>query len=135
MAHRGETVAGSSRGVELSSGGGSPEMISDGCSDSNGKALVKGVGEHLLPSAQSGGLLRPGPSVAAPGTGNRHIDLLGQVLRSLRAVIKAGMTAPRTEAAKVVRRPAIAITTVGSAQDTGHLLTALALSWLPRMRD
>ncbi len=72
----GETVGGSSCGGQLSPGGGSTEMISDGCSDANRKVLVKGVGENLLPTAQAWGLWRPGPPVAAPGTGNRHIDLL-----------------------------------------------------------
>ena len=72
----GETVGGSSCGSQLSPGGGSAEMISDGCSDANRKVLVKGVGENLLPTAQAWGLWRPGPPVAAPGTGNRHIDLL-----------------------------------------------------------
>ena len=71
----GETVGGSSCGSELSPGGGSAEMISDGCSDANRKVLVKGVGENLLPTAQAWGLWRPGPPVAAPGTGNSHIDL------------------------------------------------------------
>jgi hypothetical protein len=50
-------------------------MISDGCSYANGKVLVKGVGENLLPSAQSGRLEWPGLAIAAPGTGNRHVDL------------------------------------------------------------
>ena len=71
----GETVGGSSCGSQLSPGGRSAEMISDGCSDANRKVLVKGVGENLLPTAQAWGLWRPGPPVAAPGTGNRHIDL------------------------------------------------------------
>jgi hypothetical protein len=71
----GEAVSGSSGSSELGPGGTSAEMISDRCSDANGKVPVKGVGEHLLPSAQSGRLWRPGPAVAAPGTGNRHIDL------------------------------------------------------------
>jgi hypothetical protein len=31
-------------------------MISDGCSDANRSVLVKGVVEHLLPSAQSRGV-------------------------------------------------------------------------------
>jgi hypothetical protein len=34
------------------------------------------IGENLLPTAQAQGLGRQGPLVAAPGTGNRHIDLL-----------------------------------------------------------
>jgi hypothetical protein len=50
-------------------------MISDRCSDTNGKVLVQRVGENLLPTAQAWGLRWPGPPVAAPGTGNRHIDL------------------------------------------------------------
>jgi hypothetical protein len=48
----GETVGGSSCGSQLSPGKGSTEMISNGCPDANGKVLVKGVGEHLLPTAQ-----------------------------------------------------------------------------------
>jgi hypothetical protein len=72
----GETVGGSSCGGELSSRGGAAEMISDGCTYTNCKVLIKGVGENLLPPAQSWGLWRPRPPVAAPGTGDRHIDLL-----------------------------------------------------------
>ena len=41
------------------------------------KVLVKGVGEHLLPTAQAWGPRRPGSPVAAPGAGDRHIDLFG----------------------------------------------------------
>ena len=51
-------------------------MISDGCSDANGKVLVKHVSEHLQPTAQ--GWRLAGTSGAAPGTGNRHIDMLGR---------------------------------------------------------
>jgi hypothetical protein len=47
-------------GRELSSGRESTKMISDGCPYGNGKVLVKGVGEHLLPTAQSWRLCRPG---------------------------------------------------------------------------
>lgn len=50
-------------------------MISDGCPYANGKVLVKGVGEHLLPTAQVWGLWRPGSPVPAPDAGNRHVDL------------------------------------------------------------
>jgi hypothetical protein len=50
-------------------------MISDGCTDTDCEVLVKGVGEHLLPTAQAWGVGWPGPPVAAPGTRNRHIDL------------------------------------------------------------
>jgi len=71
----GETVGGSSCGGELSSGWGSAEMISNGGSYANGKVLIKGVGKHLLPTAQSWRLWRPGPAVAAPDTGHRHINL------------------------------------------------------------
>jgi hypothetical protein len=69
-----------SSGGELSSGGLSTKVIGNGCSYANGKVLVEGVGENLLPSAQSGRLWRPGPAIAAPGTGNRHIDLLGHLI-------------------------------------------------------
>ena len=84
----GETVGGSSCGSELSPGGGSTEMISDGCTDANRKVLVKGVGENLLPTAQAWGLWRPGPPVAAPGTGNRHIDLLCHLIPGQALVTK-----------------------------------------------
>ena len=50
-------------------------MISDRRSDANGQVLIKSVDENLLPTPQAWGLWRPGPSVAAPDTGNRHIDL------------------------------------------------------------
>ena len=69
-------MGGSSCGSQLSPGGGSIEMISDRCLDANGKVLVKRVGEHPLPTTQAWGLWRPGPPVAAPGAGDRHIDLL-----------------------------------------------------------
>jgi hypothetical protein len=78
--HRGETVSGSSCSGELSPSGGSTKMISDGCSYANGKVVVKHIGENLLPSAQSGRPGRPGPSVATPGTRNRHIDLPGHLI-------------------------------------------------------
>src|SRR5215207_9163837 len=71
----GETVGGSSCSIQLSSGGGSTEMISNRRSDANCEVLVKCIGENLLPSAQSGGHCRPGPSVAAPGTGHCQADL------------------------------------------------------------
>jgi hypothetical protein len=69
-------VGGSSCGSQLGPGGRSAEVISDGCANANGKVLIKGVGENLLPAAQAWGLGRPGPPVAAPGTRNRHMDLL-----------------------------------------------------------
>jgi hypothetical protein len=53
---RGETVGCSSCGIELSPGGRSTKMISDSCAYANRKVLVKGVGENLLPTAQSGRL-------------------------------------------------------------------------------
>jgi hypothetical protein len=51
MTEGGETMGGSSCGSQLSPGGCSTEMISDGRSNANRKVLVKGVGEHLLPTA------------------------------------------------------------------------------------
>ena len=57
----GETVGGSSGTNQLGPGRGSTEMISDGRSDTNGKVLVKRVGENLLPTAQTWRLERPGP--------------------------------------------------------------------------
>ncbi|HEX5384745.1 MAG TPA: hypothetical protein VFW54_08900, partial [Propionibacteriaceae bacterium] len=50
-------------------------MISDRCTDANRKVLIKGVGEHLLPTAQARQIGWPSPPVAAPGTGNRHLQL------------------------------------------------------------
>jgi hypothetical protein len=50
-------------------------MISDGRSDTDRNVLIKRVGEHLLPTAQARRLRWPGPTVAAPGTGNSHIHL------------------------------------------------------------
>jgi hypothetical protein len=52
-AQRGETVSGSSCGVELSPSGRSTKMISDGCLDANRKVSIKRVGQHLLPAAQA----------------------------------------------------------------------------------
>ena len=72
---RGETMSGSSCGGQLSAGGGSTKMISDGRSYANRKVLVQCVCEHLLPTAQARWLRRPGPLVAAPRAGDRHIDL------------------------------------------------------------
>jgi hypothetical protein len=62
---RSETVDWSSCGIEFSSGRGSTKMINNGCSDANRKVLVKGLGEHLLPTAQVWGLWRPAFQVAA----------------------------------------------------------------------
>jgi hypothetical protein len=76
---RRETVGGSSGSSQLSPGRCSTEMISDGSKDTNGKVLVKGVGENLLPTAQTGGLCRQGFPLAAPGTGDSHIDLFGHL--------------------------------------------------------
>jgi hypothetical protein len=77
---RGKAVGGPSCSGELSSGGGSTEMISDGRPDAKCKVLIKCVGEHLLPTAQSRRLCRPGSPVAAPGTGRRHIDPFGHLI-------------------------------------------------------
>jgi hypothetical protein len=76
----GETVGSSSRCGELSSGGDSAEMISDGCPYANRKVLIKRVGENLLPTAQARRLWRPGPPVTAPSTGDSHIDLLRHLI-------------------------------------------------------
>ena len=54
-------------------------MISDGWTDTNRRVLVKRIGENLLPTAQARGLWWACPPVAAPGTGNGHIDLLGHL--------------------------------------------------------
>jgi hypothetical protein len=51
---------------QLSRGGRSAEMISDGCTNANRKVLVQGVGDHLLPTAQAWRLRRSGPPIAAP---------------------------------------------------------------------
>jgi hypothetical protein len=72
----GETVGGSSCGGQLSPGRAPAEMISDSCAYANGKVLIKSINEHLLPTTQMWGPRRPRPLVAAPDTGNRHIDLL-----------------------------------------------------------
>ena len=47
----------SSRGSEFSTSRGSAEMISDRCTNANGKILIKRVGEHLLPDGPSMGTL------------------------------------------------------------------------------
>jgi hypothetical protein len=46
-------VGGWSGSSQLSPGGGSTEMISDGRTDANRKVLVKGVDENLLPTAKT----------------------------------------------------------------------------------
>ena len=83
-----ETVGCSSCGGELSPGGCPSEMISDGRSNTNGRVPIKGVGEQLLPTPQAWGLWRPGSSVAAPGTGDRHIDLFCYLIPSHALVTK-----------------------------------------------
>ena len=55
-------------------------MISDGRSDANRKVLIKRVCERLLPAAQAWRLWWTGSPVAAPGTRNRHVDLLGNLI-------------------------------------------------------
>ena len=50
-------------------------MINDGCSYTNSKILIKGVGENLLPTAHARRLRRPGLSVAAPCTRASHDHL------------------------------------------------------------
>jgi hypothetical protein len=57
----GEAVGSAASGGQLSTAGRSAEMISDGRSDGDREMLVKRVGEHLLPAAESGRLRRPGP--------------------------------------------------------------------------
>jgi len=71
----GETVGGSSCGGELGPGWHPTKMISDGCTYANRKVLIKSLSENLLPPAQAWRLCWPRPPVAAPDTGNRHIDL------------------------------------------------------------
>jgi hypothetical protein len=51
-------------------------MISDRRADADRKVLVKGLGENLLPTTQAWRPRRPGPPVAAPGTGHSHTNLL-----------------------------------------------------------
>jgi hypothetical protein len=86
----GETVCGSSSSVQLSPGRGSTEMINDRRPDTNRKILVKGVGENLLPPAQALWLWWPGPAVAAPDTGNSHIDLVCYLTPSQALVTQLG---------------------------------------------
>jgi hypothetical protein len=77
-------------------------MISDGRSDANGEVLVKCVGEHLLPTAQTVGLRRPRLPVATPGTGASHTYLFcdlgpAQVLvTKLQDLIGGGSVSGRT---------------------------------------
>jgi hypothetical protein len=75
----GETVGGSSCGNQLRPSGCSTEMISDGCTDANCKVLVKGVGSTCCQRPTRWGLWWLGPTVAAPGTRNGHIDLFCHV--------------------------------------------------------
>jgi hypothetical protein len=80
-----EAVGGSSGSSEFSPGGGTTEMISHGCTDTNRKVLIKRVGENLLPPAQPWGLGRLCLPVAAPGPRAGHTYLFcdlfpGQVL-------------------------------------------------------
>jgi hypothetical protein len=84
----GKTVGRSSCGSQLSPGGGSTEMINDGRTDTNGNVLIKGVGENLPPTAQAWRLRRPCPAIAAPGTGNRHIDLFCHLIPGQASITK-----------------------------------------------
>jgi hypothetical protein len=70
----------SSCSSQLSPCGGSAEMIGDGRSDTDGKVLVKGVGENLLPTTRALGFRRLRPPVAAPSTGNSHTDLFRDLI-------------------------------------------------------
>ena len=100
----GETVGSSSGSNQLSPGGRSTEMISDGRPDAKCKVLIKCVGKNPLPTAQTWPFGWPGSLIAAPGTGNRHIDLFcylipGQALVTklkdlLRGGWMSGSTAP-----------------------------------------
>jgi hypothetical protein len=76
----GETVGGSSCSGELSPGGRSAQMISDDRPYANPEVLIKSVGEHLLPTAQGWRLRWQCPPVAAPDTGNSHIDLFSYLI-------------------------------------------------------
>jgi hypothetical protein len=51
-------------------------MISDGRSNANGKVLIKGVSQNLLPAAQECGLPWLGLPIAAPGTRASHTYLI-----------------------------------------------------------
>jgi hypothetical protein len=68
-----ETVGGWASG-RAPQGWGSTGMISDGRTDTNGKVLVNGVGEHLMPTAQMWRPLRPSSPVTAPDTRNSHTE-------------------------------------------------------------
>jgi hypothetical protein len=57
----GETVGGSSCGVERSPGGRSTKMISDSCPYANRKVLIKRVGETLLPAVPVDWMNGPSP--------------------------------------------------------------------------
>ena len=81
MEHAGTTesskaVGGPSGSSQLSPGGRSAEMISYGRTNANRKVLIKCLGENLLPTAHTWRFGWQRPLVAAPGTGNSHIDLL-----------------------------------------------------------
>jgi hypothetical protein len=101
---RGVTVGGSSRGVELSSAGGSSEMIGDGCTDANCKVLVESVSKDLLPSAQPRRLRRLSPSVAAPSAGDSHPYLFCHLIpgeslvAQLQDLLCGGAVCPRAAA-------------------------------------
>jgi hypothetical protein len=69
---RGQTVGGSSCSGQFGPGRAPAEMISDGCAYANGEVLIKGVGEHLLPTAQSCAVWWLSLTVAAPGTRASH---------------------------------------------------------------
>jgi hypothetical protein len=109
MEHRGTTesskaVGGPSGSSQLSPGGRPAEMISYGRTNANRKVLIKCLGENLLPTAQTWLFGWQGSLVAAPGTGNSHIDLLcylgpGQAMVAklkdlLRGTRMSGGTAP-----------------------------------------
>jgi hypothetical protein len=73
-------VCGWSCGGELSSSGRSAEVISDRCTDTNGKVLIKMHRKEPAANDPAVGALVAEPFETAPGTRNRHIVLFGHLI-------------------------------------------------------
>jgi hypothetical protein len=71
----GETVGRSLCGSQLSPGGRSTEMIGDRRPDTNRRFSSRASARTCCQRPKRGDSGGRGPPVAAPGTGNRHVDL------------------------------------------------------------
>ena len=102
-------------------GWGSTEMISYGRTDTNGKVLVNGVGEHLMPTAQMWRPLRPSSPVTAPDTRNSHTEC-GFALE--RVIARSGWFGRPSAAGPGARSRALVTAAAGLGHHRGRGLLA-----------